>query len=353
LLAPSEYEGTDTRGYLDTGTYGLPPLSSLEALERALAGWRRREPWRQWEEDGEACRTLFAGLVGAQGESIALLPAVSAAAGLVAASLPVTAGDNIVLCEDDFASTLQPWRGLEHRGVELRLRRLDELVAAVDGRTALVAVSSVQSADGAPADLDGLRASGARLFIDATQAAGALPVNVEGIDYLVSHSYKWLLCPRGLAFLYVQPGRLEEIEPWTAGWKSRARPYEHYYGLPELTADARRLDVSLAWLVAAGARPALELIGSLGTERIAAHDLALARRFAAELGLPQPAAPIVRVTVEDAGRAVERLRRAGISCSARAGSIRFGFHLYNTEADVALALDALAPALAQSAPQTC
>ena len=56
MLAPSEFEAADARGYLDTATYGLPPRSAVEAVERALAGWRRREPWRQWEDDGEACR---------------------------------------------------------------------------------------------------------------------------------------------------------------------------------------------------------------------------------------------------------------------------------------------------------
>jgi selenocysteine lyase/cysteine desulfurase len=347
LLAPSEYEGTETRGYLDTGTYGLPPRSSLAALERALAGWRGREPWRQWEDDGEACRALFAGLVGARPEDVALLPALSSAAGLVAASLGAGPGDNIVLCAGDFTSTLLPWRGLEKRGVELRVRPLTGLVEAVDGRTALVAVSSVQSADGALADLEGLKATGARLFVDATQAVGAVPVDVEGVDFLAAHPYKWLLAPRGLGFLYVRRERLQEVEPWTAGWKSRGRPYEHFYGFPELTPDARRLDVSLSWLVAAGARPSLELVAGLGVERIATHDLELARTFAAELALPEPAAPIVRVELEDAAEAVERLRAAGISSSVRAGSVRLCFHLYNERADVDLALEALAPALAR------
>jgi selenocysteine lyase/cysteine desulfurase len=344
VLAPSEYEGTETRGYLDTGTYGLPPRSSLEALERALAGWRGRESWRRWEDDGEACRALFAGLVGARAEDVALLPALSVAAGLVAASLRAEAGANVVLCEGDFTSTLLPWRGLQARGVELRTRPLAGLADAVDGRTALVAVSSVQSAHGGVADLAGLKATGAPLFVDATQAAGAVPVDVEGVDYLAAHPYKWLLSPRGLAFLYVRRERLPEIEPWTAGWKSAVRPYERFYGFPELTPDARRLDVSLPWLVAAGARASLELVAGLGVERVAAHDLALARRFAAELGLPQPDSPIVRVAVENAEAAVERLRAAGIACSVRAGSVRFCFHLYNDGTDVELALDALAPA---------
>ena len=347
MLAPSEYEGAETRGYLDTGTYGLPPRSSVEAVERALAGWRGREPWRQWEEDGEACRALFAGLVGARPEDVALLPALSPAAGLVAASLRAEPGDNVVLCEDDFTSTLLPWRGLAAKGVELRPRPLALVAEAIDERTALVAVSSVQSADGALADLDALRVSGVPLFVDVTQAVGAVPVDVEGVDYLAAHPYKWLLSPRGLAFLYVRRERLGEIEPWTAGWKSRVRPYEHYYGFPELTEDARRLDVSLSWLVAAGARPSLELVARLGVERIASHDLELAHRFAAELGLPEPASPIVRVEIADAERAVERLRAAGISCSVRAGSVRFCFHLYNDRADVELALEALTPALAR------
>jgi selenocysteine lyase/cysteine desulfurase len=343
LLAPSEFDSETTRGYLDTGTFGLPPRSSLDAAERALAGWRDGAPWRAWEEDGEACRALFAGLVGVEAGSVALLPALSSAAGLVAASLPAERGDNVVLYEDDFTSTLLPWQGLERRGVELRAVALAELVSAIDERTALVAVSSVQSADGALADLESLRTTGVPIFVDATQAVGAVPVEARGIDYLAAHSYKWLLCPRGLTFLYVSPERLGAIEPWTAGWKSRLRPYEHYYGFPELADDARRLDVSLAWLVAAGARPSLELIAEIGVARIAEHDLGLARAFAAGLGLREPAAPIVRLTVEDADGAVERLRAAGIACSARAGSVRLCFHLYNDSADVDLALEALAP----------
>jgi selenocysteine lyase/cysteine desulfurase len=346
LLAPSEYEGTVTAGYLDTGTYGLPPKSAVAALEQAVAGWRERKSWHAWEEDGEACRAFFAGFVGARPEDVALLPALSAAAGLVAASLPIGRGDNVVLVEDDFTSTLLPWRGLGARGVELRLRPLERLVEAVDDRTRLVAASLVQSANGAVVDAAALQGTGARIFLDATQAVGAIPVDVAGIDYLAAHPYKWLCAPRGLAFLYVRHDRLDEIEPWTSGWKSRANPYAHYYGLPELTPDARRLDVSLAWIIAAGAHASLELIAELGVDRITTHDLALARRFTSALGLPEPVSPIVRVRVGDADAAVERLRAAGVSCSARAGSVRFCFHFYNRAEDVDLALEALPQTMA-------
>ena len=343
MLAPSEYEGTPTRGYLDSATYGLPPRSTLAALEEALAGWRTGRRWRDWEEDGEECRSLFAGLVGGRAEDIALVTTTSSAAGLVAASLPAEPGSNVVLYERDFTSAMLPWRGLEKRGVELRLVPLEGVAEAVDDLTAIVSVSLVQSAEGRVVDLDALRATGARIFLDATQAVGTYPVDVGGIDYLVAHAYKWLLCPRGLAFFYIRPERRLEIEPWTAGWKSREDPYEDYYGLPELTGDARRLDVSLPWFPAAGGRPSLELFASLGIERIAAHNFGLARALTDELGLPEPASPIVRLEVDDAEEAARRLQEAGVSCSLRGGSVRLSFHLYNDEADVELAASALRP----------
>jgi selenocysteine lyase/cysteine desulfurase len=344
LLAPFEYEGTPTRGYLDTATYGLPPRATLAAVERAASGWRGRESWLRWEEDGEACRELFAEIVGARPEQIAFVAAASVGAGIVAASLPAEPGDNVVLYERDFDSVMFPWRPLAERGVELRRLPLERVVEGIDDRTALVALSLVQSADGRVADLDAIKQTGTRLFLDGTQAVGAVRVDLAGVDYLVAHSYKWLLSPRGLAFLYVRPERLDEITPWLAGWKSRANVLEDYYGAPELAEDARRLDVSLPWFSAAGARASLGLISELGADAIAEHNLALARAFAAGLGLPEPASPIVRVDVEGADAAVERLGQAGVSCSCRAGSMRFAFHLYNDAEDVALALEAVAPA---------
>ncbi len=344
MLAPSEYEGTPTRGYLDSATYGLPPRSTLAAMEEALAGWRTGRSWRVWEEDGEACRTLFAGLVGAAPEDVAMVGAASVAAGLVARSLPAEPGTNVVLYERDFTSAMLPFRTLADRGVELRLVPLERLAEAVDDRTAIVSVSLVQSAEGRVADLVALRTTGARIFLDATQAVGTYPVDLAGVDYLVAHAYKWLLCPRGLTFFYVSPGRRLELEPLTAGWKSRDDPYEDYYGLPDLTADARRLDLSLPWFSAAGGRASLELFSSLGVGRIEEHNLALAQAFTASLGLPPAESPIVRLRVEDPEDAARGLRDAGVACSVRGGSVRVSFHLFNDEADVELAAAALRPA---------
>jgi selenocysteine lyase/cysteine desulfurase len=345
VLAEDAFDRRRTAGYLDTATYGLPPLATVEALEAAVRGWQEWEDWHRWERDGEDCRALCARIVGAAPEDVSLQPAVSAAAGIVAASLPVRQGENVVCYERDFHSVLFPFLALERRGVEVRLRTIDELADAVDDRTALVAVSSVQSADGQVADLAALRSAGVRVFVDGTQSIGALPLDLAGVDYLAVGGYKWLLCPRGLAFLYVRQERLDEIEPWLAGWKSNRSPYERYYGPPlELTEDARRLDTSLAWFLAAGARPSLELLDRIGAAQIAEHDLALARRFCSGLGIPHRGSAIVQVEASDAEALLARLEKAGVRAAGRGGAVRFSFHLYNDEEDVDQALDVLGSA---------
>ena len=344
MLAPSEYDAQAVRGYLDTATYGLPPRSVLAALDDAVAGWRGRRDWFLWEDDAERCREVFAGLVGAAADEVALTTAVSVSAGVVAASLPAASGDNVVVHENDFASNLFPWSALAGRGVEVRALPLERLHEGIDERTALVAVSSVQSSNGRVADLEPLKGSDTRVFVDATHSVGTLPVDVAGFDYVACSTYKWIPSPRGLSFVYIAPERLDEVEPWLAGWKSRRNWRGSYYGLPpDLADDARRLDTGLPWIVAAATRPALELIAELGVERIAEHNLALARRFAAESGLGEPDAPIVRVGVEDADGTVARLEERGLKASVRANAVRLAFHFYNSDEDVDLALEALAP----------
>jgi selenocysteine lyase/cysteine desulfurase len=174
---------------------------------------------------------------------------------------------------------------------------------------------------------------------DATQACGWLPLDAARFDVVVCAAYKWLMCPRGAAFMAVRPERLAGILPTGAGWFAGADVHDSYFGPPmRLAADARRLDTSPAWFCWVGAAPALEVLEDIGVEAINAHDVALANRFRAGLGLPPGDSAIVSTSWPDAA---ERLERAGIRAAVRAGSLRVSFHAYTTEADVDLALDAL------------
>ena len=226
---------------------------------------------------------------------------------------------------------------------DLRVRTVppDRIADAIDGRTAVVAFSVVQSATGEIAPVEDIvaaaRANDTLVVADATQALGWLPVDATRFDVLVCAAYKWLMAPRGAAFCYVGPAASELVRPAAAGWYAGE---EHaYYGPPlRLASSARRSDISPAWFSYVGAAPALELVNAIGVERIREHDVALANRFLTGLDLPPGESAIVSVDIPDAER---RLEAAGIRAAVRDGRLRASFHLYTTDADVDAALDAL------------
>jgi selenocysteine lyase/cysteine desulfurase len=168
---------------------------------------------------------------------------------------------------------------------------------------------------------------------------GWLPFHADRFDFVSCATYKWLLSPRGSAFGVVRPERIGMLRPLYAGWYAGDDPWTSIYGPPlRLAKDARRLDISPAWLVWAGTVPALDLLAEVGIAAIHRHDLALANALRGRLGLPPADSAIVSVAAEGG---LERLRAARIKASVRAGAVRLSFHLHNTEADV----DAVARAL--------
>ena len=131
----------------------------------------------------------------------------------------------------------------------------------------------------------------------------------------------------------------EMMYPAYAGWYAGESVWDSIYGLPlRLAADARRFDLSPAWLSWVGTAPALELIAGLGVEAIHAHNVGLANMLLTELGMEQTGSAIVSLAVP-ADFDPERL--AGLATAYRAGRLRVGFHLYNTVDDVARLLSAL------------
>jgi selenocysteine lyase/cysteine desulfurase len=327
--------------FLDTATYGLPPVAASQALARAAAAWAEGtyDP-RACDADIARARAAWATLVGADPAAVAVGHQVSPFVGLVAAAL--RPGSRVLVPEGEFTSVTFPFAAAP--GVRVREAPLERLADAVDGRTAVVACSAVQSSDGRVADLDAIlqaaAAVGAFTVVDATQAASWLALDASRVDLLVAGGYKWLLNPRGTAFAALSPRALDELVPLQAGWYAGERPWESIYGLPlRLAADARRFDVSPGWLAWAAAAPALELLAEAGVAAIGAHDLGLAARLREGLGLPPSDSAIVAL---DAGPdAAARLAAAGVRCATRAGRVRLSFHLYNDAEDVDRALAAL------------
>lgn len=326
--------------YLDTATYGLAPAAAVAELAKVAGRWAAGtyDPL-ECDDVLTRARATFARLSGSRAEDVSIGHQVSPLVGAVAGSLP--AGSRVLAPEGDFTSLLFPFAVAGH---EVRTVALEQLAGTIDDAVDVVAFSAVQSADGRVADLDAVaaaaRAHGALTVLDATQACGWLPLDAAGFDIVVVGGYKWLCHPRGTAFMVVAPSVRDRLRALNAGWYAGQRPWDTCYGMPlRQAASARRFDVSPAWFLWHAAEVALDLLADIGLERIHAHDLALANRLRAGLGLAPSGSAIVSFTAGE--RAGERLRAAGVRSSVRAGRVRVSPHLYNDEADIDRTLEAL------------
>lgn len=328
--------------YLNTASYGLPPEPAWTALQEALDDWRGgRTSWEQWGGPGEEARRSFARLIGVSVEWVAIGQNVSSMVGVVASAIPD--GATVLVPEVEFTSLLFPFLVQERRRVNVRLVAADALAGEIGPEVDVVAFSAVQMATGDVAPLDRIAAAAAEhsvvTIVDATQAIGWLPVDGSRFDVVVAHAYKWMLSPRGTAFMSIRPQLLERVTPLAAGWYAGEDPLATFFGPPlRLAASARRLDTSPAWFMWVATAPALSVLEQIGVEAIHDHDVALANRFRAGLHLEAGDSAIVFCDVEGAA---ERLERAGIRAAVRGGRVRTSWHLYNTDDDVDRALDVL------------
>jgi selenocysteine lyase/cysteine desulfurase len=319
--------------YCNTASYGLPPRPGWEALQSALSDWHGgRTSWEEWGHSTERSRAAFARLVGVENERVAVGSTVSELVGSVVTALPDTA--RVVVPDIEFTSTLFPF--LVQPRLDVRTVAPAQLAEAVAAGTDAVAFSVVQMSTGEVADLEAILAAAADVdaitLCDATQAVGWLPLDASRFDAVVCGAYKWLMSPRGSAFLSVSDRLLEAAIPHSAGWYAGDDVHASYFGPPlRLAASARRLDLSPAWFSWVGTAPALELIERVGVASIHAHNVSLANRFRAAVGLEPSNSAIV---CADLPGAAERLADAGIIAAMRGGRLRTSWHIYNDEGDV-------------------
>jgi selenocysteine lyase/cysteine desulfurase len=328
----------------------------------------KASPWTMsasdWFTGAESLRGLFARVVGADAESIALVPSASYGIATAAANIPVRAGQTLLVLDREFPSNVYAWRELARR-TGARVRTIareagqswtDALLAALaEGDVAIVATPVCHWTDGTLVELERLgaavRAAGAALVVDASQAAGAHPIDVARIqpDFLVAVGYKWLLGPYSLGYLYVAPKWRERGTPIEQTWMARAGS-EDFARLIEYTDDfrdgARRFDMGefSEFILVPMATAALQQVLEWGVERIARDVGVLTDRIARD-------ALALGCTVPDAGDRVrhmlgvrppggippelaDRLAAEGVHVSIRGDVIRVSPYLYNDEGDV-------------------
>jgi cysteine desulfurase/selenocysteine lyase len=254
---------------------------------------------------------------------------------------------------------------LREQGVRVEVIRsergvveLDQFVSQLRPSTRLVSVSQVSYKTGTQFPyLKELAAevhrAGALFVLDATQALGRVPVSVEGVDYLVSSSYKWLLGIHGLGLIYCAPALLEELKPGAAGWYSVVDSFaeDRFERLTLRDGAARFVGGMPNFASLYVMREALRFLYQLGVSQIDKNLRPLVRCLregVAALGLPMLtpaddrfASGIVSFehrSPEELGRA---LNEKGIILWAGDGRLRASVHIYNSEDDIDRLLIAL------------
>jgi selenocysteine lyase/cysteine desulfurase len=355
--------------YINSCSQGALSDSVRAAYLSYLDDWDERgAPWDYWVELMEAARAEFAGLVGADGGEVAVTTSVSAGVSALAGAVRFDQGrDTIVVSDFEFPTIGQIWHAQELRGARVvhvpaaadGTIPLERFEAAVDERTALVAVTAVCFRNGSRIDLDGVirlaHRHGASVLVDAYQAVGALPLDVHAmeVDFLAAGVLKYLLGSAGLAFLYCRGDHVKELVPTATGWFADADIFQmdiHDYS-PSLTArrfEAGTPPVPNIYAGIAGMR----LMREIGVAATAEHvrglnDLLLdgLDELGARVVTPRDPArrgPLITVESTDVHALVEALDGDGIVTSSRDANLRISPHCYNTAEDIRALLGSLA-----------
>ena len=272
---------------------------------------------------------------------------------------------NVVSTEIVFPSTVYPWqRVASSTGCEIRLAKekdnfihINEIITLIDQHTAVVCISHVEYGNGQTFDLHLLAEAahnhGALLVVDATQSAGAIPIDVQAcpVDALISGAYKWLCGPFGAAFMYLAPHLQTKLEPGLVGFRSHKNMWDLDASRIDYPQTAQKFEFStMAFGCAVGLTRAINFLNDVGVENIFQHNRQLADRLieglqtrGAVITSPledKSRSSIVRAHFENIGsnKIIQSFKRAGVFVSRRGDSIRFSPHLYNSISDIDKAL---------------
>jgi selenocysteine lyase/cysteine desulfurase len=352
--------------YLNAASMSPIPRVGRLAGEAGVAA--KSAPWRieraESDERSERARLAAARLIGAEADDIAIVGSVSYGIAVAGRNLPLAAGQRVIGVEGEHASQSLEWDRLAWASgavVERVARPADgdwtaAVLSAIERPGAppvgIAALTPQHWTDGSVIDLDRiapvLRRHGAALVVDATQAAGVLKLDVGTLrpDFLVFPTYKWVLGPYSLAFLYAAPWRQDGV-PVEQHTISRDEAGGFLPGARRYDMGERNNPIAVPIAIAG-----MELMGEWGQQAVAERlryltDLLAERAEAlgaivAERHLRVPHVLGLRFAGGVPEGLLERLAREEVYVSVRGGDVlRVSPHVFNDEADVARFAEAL------------
>ncbi|HEY3172088.1 MAG TPA: aminotransferase class V-fold PLP-dependent enzyme [Thermoanaerobaculia bacterium] len=370
----SEFPILEKTTYLISNSLGAMPRRAAEALAEYAETWQTRgvRAWAEsWWEMSVRAGDEIAPLLGAAPGTVSMLPNVTIASAVVLSSLEFTPARNrIVLVDGEFPTVRYLYETLGPRlGAEIVVvpspggdgLSADEfrICEAIDGRTALVAISHVLFKSAFVLDIapiaEKCRREGAILALDAYQSVGTIPVSVDalGAEILVGGVLKWLCGGPGGAFLYVAPEVRGRLEPSLTGWMAHPAPFD--FEAPPM----RWRDDAFRFLLGTPAIPALyaaregpRIVREAGIERIREKSLRQTGRLISlgrQRGFrsPAPSEPArrggtVAVDFEHALEVSRELNARDVVVDYRPGAgIRMSPHFYTADEELDRAFEAI------------
>ncbi len=364
------------RVWVNTAHQGALPDVAAEAARTAV-DWKQH-PFELTQDrfDGvpQKLRETLGRLVNVAADEIILANSASYGLHLVANAYPWQAGDEVLVMAGDFPSDILPWMLLEKRqGVVVRQLRprgvvveADELAAAITARTRLFCTTWVHSFSGYAIDVDGLgavcRDHGVTFMVNASQAAGARPIDLAQtpVDALTSVGHKWLCGPYGSGFCWIRPALRARLAPTKAYWQAMLTAADLEGDLDDIVmpdgVPVHGYDVfaTANFFNFMALTAAVELLLDADVATVRDHDQRLVARLLdgvdrGRFDVLSPEAGERRSTLvflshnerDRNAEIVQRARAEGIFATCRNGRIRVSPHLYNSDADIDRALDAM------------
>jgi len=376
-----DFELEDGVAYLNAAYMAPTPRIVSEAGRAGIA--QKAQPWKcdraRVEAQVEHTRKLAAKLIGASADDIAIVGSVSYGIAIGCGNLGIPRGSRLLFMEDEHHSVVLSMRALAERSGAV----LDAVLRPENGDwtrallarlsiggppVSIAALTPVHWIDGTMIDLDRiacvLRENGAHLIVDATQAAGIVSIDVQTLrpDILVFPTYKWLLGPYGLAFLYVAPSLQtgSPLEEHALNRQGLIIPIGPSEPTPAYAPGARRFDRGEVegYITVPMAHSALTYLAQLNHTQASAHIASLSQmpvRGLARFDFALPPAKLrsqhivcFHPPANSGQRVADALAVGDIVITQRHGVCRVSPHVYNTLNDIERLLDAVAVALRRS-----